>query len=178
MSRSAGWQYFLNPWWREEYTFFSSFPPDECRRLINESTTRFLGRRVGRALISTADFTLHRVTFYRNSFKPHAYVTLQQTSSGGTLVRVTVSEARSVQAFMAVWFGFLAFWAAISLTAVLQQGAAGLTIPLFGLGMAVFGLLINLVGRVMGYRDTDFLLRFLQDELELREPPPWAVPVA
>jgi hypothetical protein len=176
-SQSSRWQYYLNPWWREYHVSFTRLASEECRRVLNESTTRLLGRQVGRSLISSADFTLHRVTFYSNSFKPHAYVRLTAGAVGGTVVKVTLSSARSVQGFMAFWFGFLTLWTLLASPAVFQQGTAGLIFPVEGLGMATFGFLLNAFGRSLGAGDVKFLLRFLKEQLHLEDLPAWAGPI-
>src|SRR5690349_8731096 len=44
-ARSPEWQYYLNPWWSEEHVFVTRLSKDECQRRLNESTTRWLGKR-------------------------------------------------------------------------------------------------------------------------------------
>ena len=175
--RASPWQYYFNPWWTERHTYFSKLTSDECRRLINESTTPFLGR-IRRALFSSADFTLHRMSFFRNSFRPYAYVNLTDAVSSGTLVAVTLSAARSVQLFFIFWFGFLGFWTALATWSVLQRGPFDFLVPLFGLGMATFGFLLNVFGRALAADDAAFLISFLRDELGLQQPPPSAISIA
>ncbi len=164
------WQYFWNPWWRETRTYFTPLTVAECRKILTESTTRWFGRPVGRALFSPADFTLHRVTVYKNGLKPVAYLKLREVLGRGTLVPVTLSGWRSGQVFCVVWFGFLAVFALISASDVVKEGAAGLIGPLLCSGLAVFGLLLNALGRFVGRGDPAFLLGFLHERLRLTEP--------
>ncbi len=165
------WRYYWDPWWREMRTYFTPLSVAECRRILTESTTRFLGRRVRRALFSPVDFTLSRVVWYRNDLKPVAYIKLREVPGRGALVLVTLSGWRSGQVFWVVWFGFLAVFALISASDVVKEGATGLWGPLFGSGMAAFGLLLNAFGRFLGRSGPAFLLGFLQEHLRLTEPP-------
>ena len=169
------WQYYLNPWWRQRHIFLTPRPVEECRRLLNETTTRFLGRRVARSLISSTDFTLCRVTFYNNSFKPYAYVTLVQAGYGGTLVEVTFSSSRWTRFFLAMWFGLLALFALLAAIAAGRQG--DWTFDAFVGGMAAFGFGLNAFGRVLAGGDRAFLLGFLTDELGLADPPQGLRPI-
>lgn len=172
------WQYFLNPWWRERRTYFSQLPVDDCRRRLSRSTTLFLGRTVGRSAVSLADFTLHRVTFYANGNKPYAYVSFTEAAIGGTLVKVSMSATLFGRVFFVLWFGFLLVFTLLGSSAVLQQGAEGLIFPLWGLGIAGAGLAFNAFGRMLAYGDPAFLLGFLQQELQLKPPPPGLLPIA
>lgn len=92
-------------------------------------------------------------------------------ATGGTLVAVTLSSARSVRLFFIVWFGFLGLWSSLTASAVVQRGSAAVLFPLFGVGMATFGYLLCVVGRAIADDDAEFLMAFLRDELGLREPP-------
>jgi hypothetical protein len=108
------WQYYLNPWWREEHEYVTRLDGSECRRRLEASTTRFLGRSVGRAWFSPVDFTLHRVTFYNNGFKPFAYLTFDESQPQQTTVRLTFSGAWSAQVFFGFWYAFMAIFAAVA----------------------------------------------------------------
>lgn len=172
------WQYFLNPWWRERRTYFTSLSVEDCRLRLVSSTTRFLGRSIGRSTVSLADFTLHRVTFYSNGGKPYAYVRLLPAPTGGTLVRVSMSASFFGMVFLGIWFGFMGIWTIAATGAFIQQGARGLFFPVFGLGMAAVGIIFNAATRLLAAGDPAYLIAFLQEELDLREPPSYALPVA
>ncbi len=171
-------QYYLNPWWREERTYFTELSVEDCRRLLRESTTRFLARSVGRSLFSVADFTLYRVSFLSNGFKPYVYVALSDAPAGGTLVKLKFSATLSTQLFIGGWFGFLALWLVVGAISVVRENGVSWWALLFGLGFAAFGLGINAFGRLIAAGDPAFLEAFLQDLLALREPPAWAIAVA
>jgi hypothetical protein len=175
--RPPRWQYFLNPWWRERRTYFTNLSVENCRQRLSESTTRFLGRRVGRSTVSLADFTLHRMTFYANGGKPYAYVRLIALPTGGTLVRVSMSASLFGMVFLGIWFGFIGIWTIAAMGAFIQQGVRGLFFPVFGVGMAALGMVFNAATRLLAAGDPAFLLSFLREELDLREPPAYAVPI-
>ncbi|TMD94640.1 MAG: hypothetical protein E6I72_12395 [Chloroflexi bacterium] len=165
------WQYYLNPWWREQRLYVTRLSKAECQRRLNEATTRFLGRRVGRAWLSAADFTLHRVTFYNNGFKPFVYVTLDDSMPPETAVRMTLSGSNSVRLFFVVWYGFLALFAAgVLISTPGRQPPSDLAFPL-GI-MALFlawPVVLNAFGRAIAYGDRQFLTTFLVEELELKQ---------
>ncbi len=176
------WQYYLNPWWRERHVYVTRMSPDDCRRQLTESTTRFLGRRVGRSMFSAADFTLHRVTFYNNSFKVYAYLKLRDSVSGGTVVEVTLSNSLYVRGFMVFWYGFLAFWASLVIFFGSQHpsgDASGIGAPaLFVALFAAFPVLLNAFGKVLAGGDQAFLIEFLVEELQLTPASPAVLPIA
>lgn len=166
------WQYYLNPWWREVRVYVTNLDEHECRRRLDESTSRFLGRVVGRAMFSAAAYTLHHVTFFRNSFKPYAYIKFDASFPPQTILRVTFMSPVSVRVFFVFWYAFLVFYATVALAAAwshLRSGEA-LLIALFLGGFAAMPLLMNTVGRAVSSGDPQFLTQFLLDELELREP--------
>ena len=171
-SSPPAWQYFLNPWWQEKQVYVTSLDLQECRRRLDESTSRFLGRAVGRAMVSAADYTLHRVTFWRNSFKTYAYVNLDASMPPQTIVRVTLSAPLSVRLFFVFWYAFLLVYVAVG-----AMGAHGhladpdaLLLGGFVVLFAAMPMAMNTIGRVMSQGDRDFLTGFLMNELALREP--------
>jgi Na+-transporting NADH:ubiquinone oxidoreductase subunit NqrB len=165
-------QYYLNPWWSDRRVYFTRLSVDECRQVINQATTRFMAAQVHRSFFSTADFTLYRASFFRNGMRPFAYIRLREVLGQGTLVTVTLSTSRFARVFFGVWFGFLAVWAVLATLLTTGGQKADFTAVPFAVGMALFGWLFTLVGRVMASRDPAFLLRFLTEELSLTEPPP------
>jgi hypothetical protein len=173
------WQYYLNPWWREEHEYVTRLDGSECRRRLEASTTRFLGRSVGRAWFSPVDFTLHRVTFYNNGFKPFAYLTFDESQPQQTTVRLTFSGAWSAQVFFGFWYAFMAIFAAVATVALATHArvsgdrSAFAVVPI--LLIAPFALCA--FGRAIASGDRDYLSRFLVDELELRQPPMLPTPI-
>jgi hypothetical protein len=168
----AAWQYFLNPWWQERQVYVTSLDLQECRRRLDESTSRFLWRAVGRGMVSAADYTLHHVTFWRNSFRPYAYVKLDGSMPPQTIVRVTLSAPVSVRVFFVFWYAFLLVYVAVGAMAA-HGHIAGPDALLFGGFVVLFAAMpmaMNTFGRVMSQGDRDFLTGFLMNELELREP--------
>lgn len=166
------WQYFLNPWWQEKRVYVTRLDLQECRRRLDESTSRFLWRAVGRAMVSAADYTLHHVTFWRNSFKPYAYVKLDGSTPPQTIVRVTLSAPVSVRVFFVFWYAFLLVYATVGAMAAHEHLAGPDALLLGGLVVlfAAMPMVMNTFGRVMSQGDRDFLVGFLMNELELREP--------
>jgi hypothetical protein len=172
------WQYFLNPWWSDKHVFFTRLGADECRRVINEATTRLRAGEVHRAVFSSADFTLYRPSPFRNSMRPFAYVGLREVLGQGTLVTVTMTASRSVKAFSGFWFGFLVVWTLLATGLIIGHHQADLSPLPFGAGLALFGWLFTLVGRVASSGDRAFLTRFLTEELGLTDPPLGTMPIA
>ena len=172
------WQYYLNPWWSDKHAYFTRLSVDECRRVINERTSRFLTGRVHRTFYSTADFTLYRARFFRNGMRPFAYIRLRQVLGRGTLVTVTMSAPQFARVFFAVWFGFLAFWAVLATFPSAGEQHPDLTAISFAAGIALFGWLFTLFGRALATGDPAFLQSFLIGELGLTEPPPGSLPIA
>lgn len=168
---APGWQYYLNPWWRQHEQYVSPLTPAECRQVINASTAVFLGRSVGRGLLSTADFTLHRISFVQNGFRPYAYVKLTERATGGTLVSVTLSASRPVQAFSVIWLGFVATVTILATIGEATQRSAWIEPAGFGGGMIAFFLTVNAIGRLAALRDSAFLRGFLGEELHLQASP-------
>jgi len=152
--------------------YVTSLDLQECRRRLDESTSRLPWRAVGRAMVSAADYTLHHVTFLRNSFKPYAYVKLDGSMPPQTIVRVTLSAPLSVRVFFVFWYAFLLVYVAVA--AIGARGhVAGPDAALLGGFVVLFAALpmaMNTFGRVMSQGDRDFLTGFLVNELELREP--------
>jgi hypothetical protein len=173
-----GWQYYWNPWWREKRIYFTDQSVEDCRRLLNESTSRFLGRRVRRTLYTPADFTLYRNAFYNNGFRPYAYVIMREGLGRGTLVTVTVSTATFTRWFLVFWFGFIAVWTALALGSGLREGRLELAGLAIGAAFAVFMLLLNAFGRLVARGDQSFLEDFLREEIGLSDPPAEMMPVA
>lgn len=168
----AAWQYYFNPWWQEQHVYATRLDEHECRRRLDESTSRFLFRSVGRAMVSSADYTLHHVTFFRNSFKPYAYVKLDSSMAPPTIVRVTLSAPVSVRVFFVFWYAFLALYVTVGTLAAgghLRDPSAAVLLA-FAAGFAALPLVMNTFGRVLSQGDRDYLTTFLMNELELREP--------
>ena len=154
------------------HVYVTNLDERECRRRLDESTSRFLGRVVGRAMVSAADYTLHHVTFFRNSFKPYAYLKFDGSFPPQTIVRVTFSAPISVRVFFVFWYAFLAFFATVALAGAwshLRSGDAVLLSVFLG-GFAAMPLVMNTLGRAVSAGDRQFLTDFLLNELELREP--------
>jgi hypothetical protein len=167
-------RYYWNPWWREKRTYFTPLSVAESRQILTDAIPRFrLGRGIRRTMFSPVDFTLLRVTTYHrgNGVRPVAYVKLGEVPGRGTLVTVTVTGLYSSQVFWVIWFGFLAVFALLTAPSVSHNGAAGLVGPLFFGAGAVLGLLLHAFGRFLGRGDPAFLLGFLQEHLQLTEPP-------
>lgn len=172
------WHYYLNPWWREQRLYLTRLSKTECQRRLNETTTRFLGRRVGRAMLSSADFTLHRVAFYNNSFKPYMYVTFDD-SMPQTVVRVTLSASNSVRVFLVVWYGFLTvFTAGVLISTAGHQASPAIALPFaFVAGFCLWPVLLTAFGRTIASGDRQFLTGFLVEELELTQPQGLPAPI-
>ena len=168
------WQYYLNPWWREQLAYATRLSKEECERRIKDNTTAFLGRTVRRAMVSAADFTLHRMTFYNNSFKPFAYVTIDgSVPVPETTVRVVLSTARSVRVFFVVWYAFIAFFTVSMLVSTLgRQPAEAILVPTgFIAAFLAWPIVLNAFGKGIAHGDRRFLTSFLVEELELRQAP-------
>jgi hypothetical protein len=170
--------YYLNPWWSGRHVYFTRLSVNECRRVINEGTTRFTAAQVHRAFFSRPDFTLYRASFFRNGMRPLAYIGLREVLGRGTLVSVRLSASRFARVFFGLWFGFLAFWTVLATIFSAGRGQLDFTALAFAAGMALFGWLFTLFGRVLASGDPAFLLRFLTEELGLAEPPTGTVPIA
>ncbi|HEY2598430.1 MAG TPA: hypothetical protein VGJ79_08115 [Candidatus Dormibacteraeota bacterium] len=93
-----------------------------------------------------------------------------------------MSSTMMARIFVGLWFGFSAFWTLAASMAVLTGRASGSTPgfvgPLLGFGLAALGVLFNVVGRGLAYGDPAFLRAFLEEELQLQEPPMGAIPAA
>jgi hypothetical protein len=176
-ARSPEWQYYLNPWWSEEHVFVTRLSKGECQRRLNESTTRWLGKSVARSLASVADFTLHRVTFYNNGFKPFAYLRFDESTPPETTVRVAFSASNSVRVFFVVWYAFLALFAAgILVSTGGRQPVSTVALPLAVVAAFIaWPVLLTALGRAIAYGDRRYLTDFIVDALELREAP--ALPI-
>jgi hypothetical protein len=140
------WQFYVNPWWSDKRTYFTRLSVDECRRVINERTSRFLNGRVHRTFYSPGDFTLYRARFFRNGMRPLAYLRLREVPGRGTLVTVTISASGFARVFFGVWFGFLAVWALLATGLTAGQHEIDLSAGLFASGMALFGFSPCLAG--------------------------------
>jgi hypothetical protein len=164
-----GWQYYLNPWWTEEHVFLTRLSKEESRRRLNESTTRWLGKSVARSLVSLADFTLHRVTFYNNGFKPFAYLRVDDSTPPDTTVRVTFSASNSVRVFFVVWYAFLALFAAgIVVSTVGRQPTSAVALPLAVVAALIaWPILLTWFGRAIAHGDRRYLTDFIVETLEL-----------
>jgi hypothetical protein len=175
----ATWQYYVNPWWRERRNFVTRLSRDECRHVLTETTTRFLGRRVGRTVFSPADFTLRRLTFFRNDMKPYAYVRLAGSTSGDTLVRVTLSGSLFFRYFQIVWYVLIALISIGTLASLAGQNRPAMTsdLAVYLAILAAFPFSLTVFGRTLARGDRAFLLGFLTDELQLRQAPPASIPV-
>ena len=171
------WLYYLNPWWRERHIYVTRLSPDECRRMLIETTTRLLGRRVARSWLSAADFTLHRVTLFNNSFKPYAYVRLRESM----FVELTLSSSLYVRGFLVCWYGFLALLSILVATSGFQHPRGNpsdlATAAAFVLTLASFPLLLNAFGRALAAGDRAFLTVFLVEQLHLAPVSPAALPM-
>jgi hypothetical protein len=167
------WQYYLNPWWSEEHVFGTRLSKAECQRRLNESTTRWLTRSVARALVSAADFTLHRVTFYNNGFKPFAYLRFDDSTPPETTVRVTFSASNFVRVFFIVWYAFLGlFIAGILVSTIGRQPASAVVLPFaFIAAFIAWPIVLTAFGRGIAYGDRRYLTDFIVETLELREAP-------
>jgi hypothetical protein len=168
----------VNPWWRDKRTYFTKLGVDECRRVINERTSRFMTGQMRRTFYSPGDFTLYRARFFRNGMRPLAYIGLREVLGRGTQVTVATSASGFARVFFGVWFGFLAVWALLATFLTTEQHQIDLTAGFFAAGMALFGWLFTLFGRLLASGDQAFLMRFLTEELRLTEPPPGALPIA
>jgi len=168
-ARSPEWQYYLNPWWSEEHVFVTRLSKAECQRRLNESTTRWLSRRVARALVSVADFTLHRVTFYNNGFKPFAYLRFDDSTPPDTTVRVTFSASNSVRVFFVVWYAFLAlFTAGILVSTAGRQPVSAVALPFAFIGAFIaWPIVLTAFGRGIAHGDRRYLTDFIVATLEL-----------
>lgn len=176
----ASWQYYFNPWWREEHAYVTSLTAAQCRSRLNRSTTRFLGRSVGRAMLSAADFTVHHITLFNNGFKPFGYVNFDEaTTPPETIVHVTLSGAFSLQVFFVIWGAFMCLIGVATVVAAIGHAPASGDMSAFSviplLFIAPFAL--NTFGRSIAFGDRDYLTRFLVDELELRPAPPLPPPI-
>ena len=172
-ARAPEWQYYLNPWWSEERVFVTRLSKEECQRRLNESTTRWLGRSVARALVSVADFTLHRVTFYNNGFKPFAYLRFDDSTPPDTTVRVTFSASNSVRVFFVIWYAFLAvFTAGIVVSTGGRQPTSAVALPFAIIAAFIaWPILLTAFGRAIAKGDRRYLTGFIVETLELREAP-------
>lgn len=165
-TRPPEWQYYLNPWWREEQAFTTRLSKAECHRRLDESTTRWLGRSVARAIFSTADFTLHRVTFFNNGFKPYAYLRFDESTPPGATVRVTFSASNSVRVFFVVWYAFLLLFATTALLSTIGRQPVVAFPFLIAAAFAVWPVVLTSVGRAIAYGDRQYLTEFLVETLE------------
>lgn len=131
-----------------------------------------------RSLFSGGDFTLERVSFVNNGFKPLAKVAFSDALSGGTLVKVTLASSIFARVFLTFWFGLVTFWTVFASISVAQKGTSAWFPVLFGPGFMGFGLALSAFGRLIAYNDAPYLVKFLKEELQLQEPPAWSMPVA
>jgi len=170
-ARQPEWQYYLNPWWSEEHVFVTRLSKAECQRRLDESTTRWLSRSVARALVSVADFTLHRVSFYNNGFKPFAYLRFDESTPPDTTVRVTFSASNSVRVFFVVWYAFLALFTAGVLVSPVgrQPTSAGALPPATIAAFIAWPVVLTAFGRGIAHGDRRYLTDFMVETLELRE---------
>ncbi len=168
-ARQPEWQYYLNPWWSEEHVFATRLSKAECQGRLNDATTRWLSRSVARALVSVADFTLHRVTFYNNGFKPFAYLRFLESTPPDTTVRVTFSASNSVRVFFVVWYAFLAlFTAGILVSTVGRQPSSAVAVPLaFIAAFIAWPVVLTALGRGIAHGDRRYLTDFIVTTLEL-----------
>ena len=64
---------------------------------------------------------------------------------------------RAVQIFMTVWFGFCLLWTVFTAVAVLAIPQNPPLLPLFGLGMIVFGIALVHLGKWLARNDIAWL---------------------
>ena len=160
--------YYLNPWWSEHHSFASPLSPDECRAILDNSTTTFLGRSVGRNLLTDRRYVLFKRPRLWTGIEPAAYVRLVEATGGGTSVDVVIQSSRNFRVFAGV----------------------ALALPVIALGETAFGrgavqdyrvvilefvfftgavLFYTVFSRRRGRDDPAFLSQFLAESLRLRQ---------
>jgi hypothetical protein len=161
----AGRQYWWNPWDRERRTYLVALGPTDCRELLKAGTTIWLSAPVARVVLTGDDLWLYRATFYRNGSKPYAHIRFRPTA-GGTAVEVTIGLRPISRIVVAGWFGIGLFWTSVAFYGAVSSASwNALILPLLGVALVGFGLLIFAFGRLLARRDPEILRAYIEARL-------------
>lgn len=163
MLRSIKW--FLTG--SEPLEFESAYGLDESVRRLRDATRRwalFSTTEVAAGAVSSSRVSLQRVIpMVGNSFKPYFIGKFERRADKVVLVgRFTMHPF--VKVFMAIWMGFVVVGTLVGAIAAMQSHRAE-SMPLAGLGMLLFGVLLVRFGAWLSRNDPAWLSEVIRRAL-------------
>lgn len=160
-------------------TLRTDYSPETCRARITEqidfdrrtifSFSGYGGKNPVLGRFSDFEFRLHKRRYWRNDFAPVLYGRLVPESRG-TRVETYWGIQRWSRIFMRVWLAFVILMGLPIFVGSLRQLITGkqsvqgdlyvgLLVPA---GMLLFGMLLPKIGFLLGFREKQFLVEFLE----------------
>jgi len=140
--------------------FSSAYSVDQSVRRLSAATVsssfKALAKQAAVGTVTESRVSLQRRIPLVHSFKPYFVGTFRR-GDGGVILSGVFRMHRAVQIFMTVWFGFCLLWTVFTAVAVLAIPQNPPLLPLFGLGMIVFGIALVHLGKWLARNDIAWL---------------------